>query len=298
MSEMNVPFGTSDCNVGAYHGIQYCTRYLYTRMFFVSQKNLGKHLYHIKDRSNLVTMSCTMQSPLKLKVSPRHERRSSVSSRRISAERRAFILDALNATMDDARVETKDEANSCLSDSFLIGGRIVSSPAPISKLEKKLDRSNSISKKSKSKLSSKKKKKKQDDASSCADGSASNATEPTACTESDSWSSASPSSPITRRRSRSSRRSSILVPTSCGIEIENVSPRSSLSSEGEGPETDSPRRRSVTFANFSEMSIVDDICPDEELHETLYYNDNELAEFRHEAFLEKCGLDATYLEIE
>jgi hypothetical protein len=246
-------------------------------------------------------MSYTIQSPLKLIVSPRHKRRSSVSSKRISAERRAFVLDALNATMDNTRVETKNEANSCLADSLLTGVRIISSPAPVSKLEKKLDRPKNRdtikrTKKKKSKSSSKKKKNKQDDASYCADGSASNATEPTPCTETDSLSSASSPSPITRRRSMPSMRSSILVPTiSCGIE--NVSPRSTLSNE-ESTETNSRRRSSVTFANFSEMSIVDDICPDEELHETLYYNDNELAEFRHEAFLEKCGLDATYLEIE
>lgn len=52
----------------------------------------------------------------------------------------------------------------------------------------------------------------------------------------------------------------------------------------------SERKSSVTFADWAEMSLVENliVCSD---YDTLYYNEEELAEFRHAAFLEECGLD-------
>jgi hypothetical protein len=51
----------------------------------------------------------------------------------------------------------------------------------------------------------------------------------------------------------------------------------------------SERKSSVKFADWAEMSFVEDlnVCTD---YDTLYYNDDEMAEFRHSAFLEECGL--------
>lgn len=47
------------------------------------------------------------------------------------------------------------------------------------------------------------------------------------------------------------------------------------------------RSSSVAFSDFSEMTIVADLSDD---NDDLFYKDEELAEFRHEAFLESCGL--------
>ena len=51
------------------------------------------------------------------------------------------------------------------------------------------------------------------------------------------------------------------------------------------------RSSSVKFAtSYSEMTIVADLSENVHLDD-LYYRDEELAEFRHDAFLEECGLD-------
>ncbi|KAL3934737.1 MAG: hypothetical protein SGBAC_009611 [Bacillariaceae sp.] len=47
------------------------------------------------------------------------------------------------------------------------------------------------------------------------------------------------------------------------------------------------RSSSVAFSDFSEMTIVADLSDG---NDDLFYKDEELAEFRHEAFLESCGL--------
>jgi len=49
---------------------------------------------------------------------------------------------------------------------------------------------------------------------------------------------------------------------------------------------DAKPKCSVAFADYSEMIIVADLS----LSSDFYYSDHELAEFRHDAFLESCGL--------
>mmetsp|Transcript_8641 Transcript_8641/g.20759 ORF Transcript_8641/g.20759 Transcript_8641/m.20759 type:complete len:113 (-) Transcript_8641:41-379(-) len=50
----------------------------------------------------------------------------------------------------------------------------------------------------------------------------------------------------------------------------------------------------VMFADFSEMTIVADLTDE---NDDLFYNEEQLAEFRHEAFLESCGLGEEFLHL-
>ena len=55
-------------------------------------------------------------------------------------------------------------------------------------------------------------------------------------------------------------------------------------------EVESPcRRSSVSFAALAEVSFIDKLDAKTD-YDSLYYTDVELADFRHEAFLEQCGL--------
>ncbi|CAJ1939438.1 unnamed protein product [Cylindrotheca closterium] len=58
------------------------------------------------------------------------------------------------------------------------------------------------------------------------------------------------------------------------------------------PDPNLRRGSSVMFSDFSEMTFVAALS--EGNNGDLFYNDEELAEFRHEAFLESCGLGEEY----
>lgn len=49
------------------------------------------------------------------------------------------------------------------------------------------------------------------------------------------------------------------------------------------------RRSSVCFAEMAEVSFIDKLDATTD-YDALYYNDEELADFRHKAFLEDCGI--------
>eukprot|EP00980_Cylindrotheca_fusiformis_P003359 scaffold747_cov120-Cylindrotheca_fusiformis.AAC.15 len=50
------------------------------------------------------------------------------------------------------------------------------------------------------------------------------------------------------------------------------------------------RKSAVKFADWAELSLVEDLNATTD-YEDLYYNADEIADFRHAAFLEECGLD-------
>jgi hypothetical protein len=64
-----------------------------------------------------------------------------------------------------------------------------------------------------------------------------------------------------------------------------------LSPSEPSPSEPSERKSSVKFADWAEMSFVEDLNAFTD-YDSLYYNDDELAEFRHSAFLEECGLES------
>ncbi|CAJ1946390.1 unnamed protein product [Cylindrotheca closterium] len=56
-------------------------------------------------------------------------------------------------------------------------------------------------------------------------------------------------------------------------------------------ETKQPSRRSsVSFAEMAEVSFIDKLDAKNTDFDSLYWNEEELADFRHEAFLEECGI--------
>jgi hypothetical protein len=57
------------------------------------------------------------------------------------------------------------------------------------------------------------------------------------------------------------------------------------------PSEPSERKSSVKFADWAEMSFIEDLNAFTD-YDNLYYNHDEMAEFRHSAFLEECGLDS------
>jgi hypothetical protein len=57
------------------------------------------------------------------------------------------------------------------------------------------------------------------------------------------------------------------------------------------PSEPSGRKSSVKFADWAEISFFEDLKVSTD-HDALYYNDDEMAEFRHSAFLEECGLES------
>ncbi|CAJ1966138.1 unnamed protein product [Cylindrotheca closterium] len=54
------------------------------------------------------------------------------------------------------------------------------------------------------------------------------------------------------------------------------------------PSSPSSKRSSVSFADMTDVRFIPPVYDDD--HDSLYYKEDELANFRHEAFLEDCGL--------
>eukprot|EP00980_Cylindrotheca_fusiformis_P021459 scaffold8328_cov81-Cylindrotheca_fusiformis.AAC.1 len=238
-------------------------------------------------------------------------------TKRSSSERRAFVLDAMRATL--GKDVSDDDDDKLLSESpsqHVLPPKLpIVAPSPIKKNKNKIFKTKKVEKSAKSTTKTK--------ITPESSNTTPSTTTPTEKATPLSFTGAC-SSPVagkTRQLSRNpKKRSSILVPTISPRSSLNdidlaedfdacTSPRScSLLSSGTedqlSPDLASPndaghyrRTSSVKFANFSEMLVVDDICTNDGHHEILYYNKDELAEFRHESFLEKCGLaDATYLE--
>jgi hypothetical protein len=61
-----------------------------------------------------------------------------------------------------------------------------------------------------------------------------------------------------------------------------------IDDDEEDPSSSSSKRSSVSFADMTDVCFIPPVFDVD--HDSLYYKDDELAEFRHEAFLEECGL--------